>query len=101
VVRNRSDEDRAAFIKPFQDALKTEEGHKPLEMDADRRRKIFSMVISQVKGLGDGSDKGDYSWLIQTVTMLIGLQKLRASLTCCTHISLHFILPTHRKQHDT
>jgi len=58
VVRNRSDEDRAAFIKPFQDILKTEEGQKPLEEDAARRRKIFSMVLSEVKGLGDGSEKG-------------------------------------------
>jgi translation initiation factor 3 subunit M len=60
VVRNRSDEDRAAFIKPFQDALKTEEGKKSLEDDVDRRRKIFSMVLSQVKGLGGGSEKGGH-----------------------------------------
>jgi translation initiation factor 3 subunit M len=58
VVRNRSDEDRAAFIKPFQDILKTDEGQKPLEKDEPRQRKIFSMVLSEVKGLGDGSEKG-------------------------------------------
>lgn len=58
VVRNRSEEDRAAFIKPFQDALKTGEGQKPLEEDIDRRKKIFLMVLNQVKGLGDGSEKG-------------------------------------------
>lgn len=58
VVRNQSDEDRAAFIKPFQEVLKTGEGQKSLGEDPDRRRKIFSMVASQVKGLGEGSDKG-------------------------------------------
>jgi translation initiation factor 3 subunit M len=63
VVRNRSDEDRAAFIKPFQDILKTDEGQKPLEKDEPRQRKIFSMVLSEVKGLGDGSEKGASSFL--------------------------------------
>jgi translation initiation factor 3 subunit M len=57
VVRNRSEEDRAAFIKPFQDALKTAEGQKSLEEDTVRRKKIFLMVLSEVKGLGDGSEK--------------------------------------------
>ncbi|KAF7981704.1 hypothetical protein HWV62_32280 [Athelia sp. TMB] len=57
VVRNQPDEDRAAFIKPFQEALKTGEGKESLENDPDRRRKIFTMVSSQVKGLGEGSEK--------------------------------------------
>jgi translation initiation factor 3 subunit M len=58
IVRNRSEEERAAFIRPFQDALKTEDGQKPLEKDEERRRKILSMVLSQVKVLGEGTDKG-------------------------------------------
>lgn len=58
VVRHQSDEDRAAFIKPFQDALKNEAGQKLLEEDINRRRKIFTMVLREVKGLGDGSEKG-------------------------------------------
>ncbi|KAL0580738.1 hypothetical protein V5O48_001296 [Marasmius crinis-equi] len=57
IVRTRPEEERATFIRPFQDALKTESGQKPIEEDEDRRRKIFSMVISEVKGLGDGSEK--------------------------------------------
>ncbi|KAG5639667.1 hypothetical protein H0H81_005850 [Sphagnurus paluster] len=58
IVRNRSEEERAAFIRPFQDALKTPEGKTPLEEDAERKRKIFQMVAIEVKGLGDGTDKG-------------------------------------------
>jgi translation initiation factor 3 subunit M len=57
VVRNKSEEDRAAFIKPFQDALKTVENQKLLEEDVDRQKKIFLMVLREVKGLGDGSEK--------------------------------------------
>ncbi|KAJ6616235.1 PCI domain-containing protein [Mycena sp. CBHHK59/15] len=57
IVRNRSEEERAAFIRPFQDALKTDAGKKPLEEDDDRRRKLFSMVVVDVKTLGEGSEK--------------------------------------------
>lgn len=59
VVRSQSEEDRAAFIKPFQDAFKTPEGAKPLEENIERRREIFSMVLTQVKGYGEGSEKGE------------------------------------------
>jgi translation initiation factor 3 subunit M len=58
IVRNRSEEERAAFIRPFQDVLKTEPGKKPLDEDDARRRKIFSMVAVEVKTLGEGSEKG-------------------------------------------
>ncbi|KAJ6561531.1 PCI domain-containing protein [Mycena vulgaris] len=57
VVRNRAEEERTAFIRPFQDVLKTEPGKKPLEEDDNRRRKILSMVLVDVKSLGDGSEK--------------------------------------------
>jgi len=58
IVRNQSDDERAAFIRPFQDALKVAEGQKPLEKDEKRREKIFSMAITEVKGFGDGNEKG-------------------------------------------
>lgn len=57
IVRHRSEEERSAFIRPFQDALKTE-GKKPIEEDEERRKRIFSMALVEVKGLGDGSDRG-------------------------------------------
>jgi len=57
-VRNRSEEDRTAFIRPFQEALKTDSGQKPIEDDDERRRKIFLMLLNEVKGLGEGSEKG-------------------------------------------
>ncbi|KAK1223316.1 hypothetical protein PQX77_013793 [Marasmius sp. AFHP31] len=57
IVRNRPEEDRATFIRPFQDALKTEGGQKRIDEDEDRRRKIISMVISEVKGVGDGNER--------------------------------------------
>ncbi|KDQ64446.1 hypothetical protein JAAARDRAFT_28075 [Jaapia argillacea MUCL 33604] len=57
LTRGRSDEERLAFIQPFQDALRTPEGGKPLGEDVERKRKIFAMVLAEVKGLGDGSEK--------------------------------------------
>ncbi|KAG6828491.1 hypothetical protein H0H92_007806 [Tricholoma furcatifolium] len=63
IVRNRSDEERAEFIRPFQDALKTPEGQKPLDDDIERKRRIFQMVVAEVKGLGDGTEKGAHKFL--------------------------------------
>ncbi|KAG5340416.1 hypothetical protein C0989_001656 [Termitomyces sp. Mn162] len=57
IVRNRSEEERAAFIRPFQEALKKSEGRKSLEDDVERKRNIFKMVVVEVKGLGDGGEK--------------------------------------------
>ncbi|KAE9409790.1 PCI-domain-containing protein [Gymnopus androsaceus JB14] len=57
IIRNQPEEDRAASIRPFQDALATPEGQKPLSADEERRRKIFVMVLTEVKGLGDGQEK--------------------------------------------
>ena len=58
IVRNQSDDERAAFIRPFQDVLKIGEGQQPLEQDEERQKKIFAMVITEVKGFGDGNEKG-------------------------------------------
>ncbi|TFK66562.1 hypothetical protein BDN72DRAFT_844179 [Pluteus cervinus] len=57
IVRSRSDEERAAFIRPFQESLKNEKGSKPLAEDSERRKQLLSMVLDEVKGLGDGNEK--------------------------------------------
>ncbi|EPQ59896.1 hypothetical protein GLOTRDRAFT_23467, partial [Gloeophyllum trabeum ATCC 11539] len=57
IGRGRSDEDRATLIHPFQDALRTSENDKPLAEDVEKQQKVLSMVVVQVKGLGDGSEK--------------------------------------------
>ncbi|KAF9266295.1 PCI-domain-containing protein [Marasmius fiardii PR-910] len=57
IVRGRPEEERAAFIVPFQDALKTSEGQKPIDQDEERRRKVLSMVLRELKDFGDGTEK--------------------------------------------
>ncbi|KAF8914261.1 hypothetical protein CPB84DRAFT_1721203 [Gymnopilus junonius] len=57
IARNRSDEESATFISPFQNALKSGEGKKPIDEDEARRKLILSKLLEEVKGLGDGSDK--------------------------------------------
>ncbi|TFK43819.1 hypothetical protein BDQ12DRAFT_643487 [Crucibulum laeve] len=56
IARNRAEDDRATFLAPFQEALKPIEG-KPIDQDVERRRKIFSLVLAEVKSLGVGSEK--------------------------------------------
>ena len=62
MARALPEEGRAAYIQPFQESVSTPEGQKPIEEDEARRRKLFASVISEVKGLGDGSDKGTFSY---------------------------------------
>jgi translation initiation factor 3 subunit M len=57
LVRNRSEEERNAFIRPFQDALKTHNAKKLDEYEKGKRV-VFGMVLKEVKGLGEGNDKG-------------------------------------------
>ncbi|EGO02107.1 hypothetical protein SERLA73DRAFT_177851 [Serpula lacrymans var. lacrymans S7.3] len=57
IARNRSEEDRTALTQSFQQLLKTDEGAKSLDEDDDRKRTIFSAVLNEVKGLGDGNEK--------------------------------------------
>ena len=54
-LRSISDEERAASIRPFQEALKTSEG---ASLTDEQKRKVVLMVLEQVKGLGEGADKG-------------------------------------------
>jgi len=58
LFRNRSDEERAQAVAPFQNALKSGEGRKPIEEDEARRKLILLKLLEEVRGLGDGSDKG-------------------------------------------
>lgn len=58
ITRNRSDEERAAFVAPFQNALKSGDGRKPIDEDENRRKLILSKLVQEIRGLGDGSDKG-------------------------------------------
>lgn len=58
MARALPEDGRAAYIQPFQDSLTTPEGQKPIEEDADRRKEVLASVLAEVKGLGDGSEKG-------------------------------------------
>ncbi|KIL70313.1 hypothetical protein M378DRAFT_156420 [Amanita muscaria Koide BX008] len=57
LVRGRSDEDREALVREFAEAIESKEGQKPFNEDDERRRQVFSRLLSEVKGLGDGNEK--------------------------------------------
>ncbi|KAK0190630.1 hypothetical protein F5146DRAFT_1102954 [Armillaria mellea] len=79
VVRNQ-DEERSVLLRPFQDAFKTENEKKSLAEDTERRQKIFAMVMAEVKGLGDGSDKeieGFFNLLFSHVLSLHSYDSLK------------------------
>ena len=58
LAQGRSDEEKTAFVQPFEDILATPEGQKPFEEDEERRRVVLEKVVAEVKGLGQGSERG-------------------------------------------
>ena len=52
LARGRTDDERTAFIKPYQDALLTAEGNLPLPDDKERQRSVILLVLDGVKSLG-------------------------------------------------
>ncbi|KAF8592729.1 PCI domain-containing protein [Ramaria rubella] len=57
LARPESEESRAAFIRPFQDVLNATEDETPLSEDENKRKKTLKLVLAEIKGLGDGSDR--------------------------------------------
>ncbi|KZT05631.1 PCI-domain-containing protein [Laetiporus sulphureus 93-53] len=57
LARGRPEEERPAYVQPFTDILETAEGQPAIEEDEARRKNVFTMVLGEVNGLGDGSEK--------------------------------------------
>ncbi|KAF8313156.1 uncharacterized protein EI90DRAFT_3144149 [Cantharellus anzutake] len=73
IVRGLSDESRTTAIKPFQELFITRSGRTPLNKDAERKKKVISMVIAETKTLGQGSEReieGFFNLLISHVLTL-------------------------------
>ncbi|KAG8734255.1 hypothetical protein FRC12_018585 [Ceratobasidium sp. 428] len=73
LARGLGDEARAAYIRPFQDALLTPEGKTPLAQDPERRKKVIGMVREKVVGLGEGTEReieGFFNLLISHLVTL-------------------------------
>jgi translation initiation factor 3 subunit M len=54
----RPEPERAPYVQSIREKLAVEEGQKPLSEDVSRRRELFSVVFGDVKGLGEGTDRG-------------------------------------------
>ncbi|THH33481.1 hypothetical protein EUX98_g705 [Antrodiella citrinella] len=57
LARSLLEEQRPAFLQPFQDALTTAEDQTSFEQDDERRRQVLIKVLDEVKDLGDGSER--------------------------------------------
>ncbi|KAI0787178.1 hypothetical protein BC629DRAFT_1515435 [Irpex lacteus] len=51
LAQGRSDEEKASFTQPLEDALATAEGQKPFEEDEERRRAVFEKVVRRSRDL--------------------------------------------------
>jgi hypothetical protein len=58
IAQSLPEPERASYVESFQEKLVVEEGQTPLSEDIKRRRGVFSAVFGDVKGLGQGTERG-------------------------------------------
>ena len=58
IAQSRPEPERAPYVQSFEKKLAVEGGQTPLSEDIERRREVFSAVFEDVKGLGDGTERG-------------------------------------------
>lgn len=82
LARPENEESRLHFIKPFQDALVTADGQTPLADDENRRKRIVELLVAEIRGLGDGNERGIdlYSLLSPRMFLLTLLNRNRGIL---------------------
>ncbi|KAH9983835.1 PCI-domain-containing protein [Russula vinacea] len=57
IAQSRPEPERAPYVQSIQKKLTVEEGQTPLSEDIGRRREVFSVVLGDVKGLGEGTER--------------------------------------------
>ncbi|KAF8307631.1 hypothetical protein DL93DRAFT_2087891 [Clavulina sp. PMI_390] len=73
LARGLADDARIAFIKPFSEGLVTESHIKGFDESPERRKKVISLLLPEVKGLGQGSEReieGFFNLVFAHVTSL-------------------------------
>ena len=55
---SRPEPERQPYVQSIRQKLVVEEGQTPRSEDVARRREVFSVVFGDVKGLGEGTDRG-------------------------------------------
>ena len=58
IAQSRPEPERAPYVQSIQKKLEVEEGETPLSEDVERRREVFSDVFEDIKGLGEGTERG-------------------------------------------
>jgi translation initiation factor 3 subunit M len=58
VSQGRPEPERAPYVQSIQQRLAVQEGQAPLSDDIARRREVFSVVLGNLKGLGEGTERG-------------------------------------------
>ncbi|KAH9965703.1 hypothetical protein BGW80DRAFT_1535708 [Lactifluus volemus] len=54
---SRPEQERASYVQSISTTLVVEKGQTPLSEDIARRREVFSRLLGDVKGLGEGTER--------------------------------------------
>ena len=58
ISRSLPEADRAAYVQAAQERVG---GETPLDQDEGRKKDVVGWVVGEVKGLGEGSERGAFS----------------------------------------
>jgi hypothetical protein len=90
IAQSRPEPERAPYVQSIRQKLTVEDGQTPLSEDVARRREAFSVVFGDVKGLGEGSERGCVPTFIFLSLVLSSHssweQRSRGSSTCSVPI---------------
>jgi translation initiation factor 3 subunit M len=86
IALSRPEPERATYVQSIQKKLAVEEGQTPLSEDIERRREVFSSVFGDIKGVGEGTERGEIQSYRRALSSHLFKQRSRGSLTCSMHI---------------
>jgi translation initiation factor 3 subunit M len=58
ISQSRPEPERAPYIQSIRQRFTVQEGQPPQSKGVERRRQVFSAVFGDVKGLGEGTERG-------------------------------------------
>jgi hypothetical protein len=93
ISQSRPEPERAPYVQSIQQHLVVEEGQTPLSEDISRRREVFSHLLRDVKGLGEGAERGasHFSLLLGALPFQLSYNRDRGLLQLALCASIEFM----------
>lgn len=92
LAQGLSEEERSVYAQPFVDLLSSPEGQKSIEEDDGRKKQVIALVLKQVRGVGEGTEKGTSHSSLDDISLKPFLRRNRGILQPLVRTSTHAFL---------